>query len=148
MNKTTPDFTGVLRLEKLVFDKILFERKGFKNTNELKISSQVKIGINPKTNLYKVSLQLDGNKEREYQLMICISGFFTVNSEWEDRKDELLSKNAVAILMPYVRTQLSLLTAQPETDCVVLPTFNINAMLDSAVSEHQSASSAAHGIKQ
>lgn len=35
-----------------------------------------------------------------------------------------------AILMPYLRSEVSLLTAQPETDCVVLPVFNINKMLE------------------
>lgn len=33
-------------------------------------------------------------------------------------------------MMPYLRNQLSILTAQPETDAVVLPIFNINNMLD------------------
>ena len=31
--------------------------------------------------------------------------------------------------MPYLRSQVSLLTAQPEVECVVLPAFNVNAML-------------------
>lgn len=47
----------------------------------------------------------------------------------ENEKNELISKNAVAIIMPYMRSQVSLLTAQPEVDCVVLPPFNINNML-------------------
>ena len=45
------------------------------------------------------------------------------------REDNLISNNAVAILMPYLRSELSLLTAQPETDCIVMPVFNVNAML-------------------
>ena len=40
----------------------------------------------------------------------------------------LINKNAVAILMPYLRSELTLLTAQPDTDSVVLPPFNINKM--------------------
>lgn len=43
----------------------------------------------------------------------------------------LINKNAVAIMMPYLRSELTLLTAQPDTDSVVLPPFNINAMLES-----------------
>ena len=47
-----------------------------------------------------------------------------------DLKNELISKNSVAILMPYLRSEISLLTAQPETETVVLPVFNINRMMD------------------
>ena len=43
---------------------------------------------------------------------------------------DLINKNAVAILMPYLRSELTLLTAQPDTDSVVLPPFNINKMLE------------------
>lgn len=42
-----------------------------------------------------------------------------------------MSKNAVAILMPYLRSELTLLTAQPDTESVVLPPFNINKMMES-----------------
>ena len=48
----------------------------------------------------------------------------------EEMKNTLISKNTVAILMPYLRSQVSLLTAQPEVECVVLPAFNINKMLE------------------
>ena len=40
----------------------------------------------------------------------------------------LIDKNAVAILMPYLRSEVTLLTAQPDTDSVVLPAFNINKL--------------------
>lgn len=52
----------------------------------------------------------------------------------EDLEDkmlqDLINKNAVAILMPYLRSELTLLTAQPDTDSVILPPFNINKMLE------------------
>ena len=32
--------------------------------------------------------------------------------------------------MPYLRSEVSLLTAQPEVECVVLPPFNINKMME------------------
>lgn len=37
------DFNSVLTLQKMVFDKIEFERIGFKNTKELKFELQVQI---------------------------------------------------------------------------------------------------------
>jgi preprotein translocase subunit SecB len=65
---------------------------------------------------------------------ISLTGFFSFQSD-EDISDEtkchLVNVNAVSILMPYLRSQISLVTAQPEMDCVVLPPFNINNMLQS-----------------
>ena len=72
-------------------------------------------------------------KPEEYTLEISLSGFFSVESENEltdALKNSLVVKNSVAIMMPYLRSQVSLVTAQPEVECVVLPAFNINKMLD------------------
>ncbi len=117
-----------LKLEKLVFDKILFDRVGFKNDSELELEMEIKIGEDHET--YRVSLILRGTKEKEYHLEVGISGFFTLeNLDSFINKEELLEKNAVAILMPYLRSQVSLITTQPDTEPVVLPILNINNLM-------------------
>lgn len=126
------DFNSVLTLQKMVFDKIEFERIGFKNTKELKFELQVQIGSD-ENNTYKVTLVLKGTKQDEYNIVISLSGFFEVESQenLESKMiQDLINKNAVAILMPYLRSELTLLTAQPDTDSVVLPPFNINKMFE------------------
>ena len=119
-------------MQKLVFDKIEFVRKGLKSKHELKFSLGIQIGKSDKQ-IYKVSLLLSGIKEDEYELNISLSGFFKLeNTEElsEETSQELIKKNTVAILMPYLRSELSLLTAQPGMECVVLPAFNINKVLE------------------
>ena len=126
------NFNSSLTLQKMVFDRIEFVRKGFKNTEELKFELQVQIGIG-EDSTYKVTLVLNGTKQDEYNIVISLSGFFEVEgkAELEDKViQDLINKNAVAILMPYLRSELTLLTAQPDTDSVVLPPFNINKMLE------------------
>ena len=78
--------------------------------------------------IYKVSLTLKGNKPEEFLLCVKLSGYFTIQEEnmTEELKHILLTKNSVAILLPYLRSQVSLLTAQPETDTVILPILNVN----------------------
>ena len=124
---------SVLKLDRLVFDKIEFTRLGFKNDKELEIEIQSSVSQKAETNIYKVTLIFKGNKPEEYTLEISLSGFFSIVND-DDLDDEtkkaLVTKNSVAILMPYLRSQISLLTAQPDTECVVLPPFNINKMLD------------------
>ena len=128
MNKVT----SALVLEKLVFENILFNRNGFKNDNEIDFEMEVQIGVN-EDKFYKVTLMLKGDKKDEYEFEVKLAGIFSfeVDEEVNDvQKHDLISKNAVAIMMPYLRSEVSLLTAQPETECVVLPPFNINKMLE------------------
>lgn len=120
-------------MQKLVFDEISFKRNGFENSDsEFSFDLEISIG-NAKINsdLYKVTLKMIGQKSGEYNLTISITGFFSFNSiELKDSlKKELIEKNAVAIMMPYLRSQVSLITAQPNVECVVLPPFNINNMM-------------------
>jgi len=126
------NFNSILILQKMVFDRIEFDRKGFKNTEELKFELQVQIGLD-ENEIYKVTLVLKGTKQDEYNIVISLSGFFKIEGKekLEDKiVQDLIKKNAVAILMPYLRSELTLLTAQPDTDSVVLPPFNINKMLE------------------
>lgn len=126
------NYISSLFLEKVVFDKIEFNRKGFKNDNEIGFGLQVQIGM-AEDKTYKVTLVLTAEKKEEYDISISLSGFFKIDNEvqmQDGMAQDLINKNAVAILMPYLRSELTLLTAQPDTESVVLPPFNINKMLE------------------
>lgn len=106
---------------------------GLKNENEFELEIQSNIAQRENSDIYKVTLILKGKKPEEYTLEISLSGFFSIDFESglsEELKTTLITKNSIAILMPYLRSQVSLLTAQPEVDCIILPAFNINNMLD------------------
>ena len=120
------NYSSVLTLENMVFDKIEFNRIGFKNENEIKFSLKMQIGSG-EDGTYRVTLILNGIKQDEYTVSISLTGIFSIKNG-EDL--DLIKKNTVAILMPYLRSELTLLTAQPETDSVVLPPFNVTRMID------------------
>lgn len=123
----------VLNLERLFFQNIEFSRLGEKNAKELHYEISTEIMQKSDEEVYKVALSLKGNKEDEYQFLIELVGIFSVDVSSEmdkEFKKEILTKNTVAIMMPYIRSEVSILTAQPGIDCVVLPPFNINAMMD------------------
>ena len=56
-----------------------------------------------------------------------MSGFFRLEEDSALGKS-LLMTNTVAILFPYIRSQLTLLTSQPGFESVILPVMNINAL--------------------
>lgn len=127
------EIKSALNMDKLVFDKILFDRKGFKNKNQVKYSIESRIAQHQQEEIYRVTLILKGDKEDEYDFEISLTGFFTFDEDAnvdEETKKILIGKNTVAIMMPYMRSQVSLLTAQPGMDCVVLPAFNINNIVN------------------
>lgn len=130
-NKET--FQSVLQLDKIVFDKIEFKRLGFSSEKELELEIQSNISQKQNAEIYRVTLILKGNKPEEYIFEISLTGFFSFEAEnaiQEELKNTLVTKNAIAILMPYLRSEVSLLTAQPGIECVVLPAFNINKILE------------------
>lgn len=129
---------SVLQMHKMFFKKISFDRKGFKNDNKADFTFKTSVLEHSNRDLFKVSLDVKCNKEEEYEFEIELIGVFSFNSSKEldkETKDYLISHNTVSILMPYMRSQISLLTAQPDTDCVVLPPFNVNEMLDQSDSD-------------
>lgn len=124
---------SVLQMHKMFFNKISFDRKGFKNDNEADFTFKTSVLENSNKDLFKVSLDVTCEKKDEYDFEIELIGVFSFESSKalkKETKDYLISHNTVSILMPYMRSQISLLTAQPDTDCVVLPPFNINDMLE------------------
>ena len=131
MNK---DFTSALEIKNILFEKILFERKGTKtDEKELKINFQCDVYTRESDDTRKITLTFKGSKEFEYDIEIVLTAFFGFKDNEdisEDMKDILVNNNAVAIMMPYIRSQVSLITAQPNVDCVVLPPFNINKLLE------------------
>ena len=117
----------VLKLNSLLFDKLAFTRLGIKNDNEIEINISVNIGVNiSDDNIKKITIGIIGNKKDEYTVEVQASGLF----EYEgDATESIIQQNAVAIVMPYVRSQLTLLTSQPGVEPIVMPPFNIVEML-------------------
>lgn len=121
-----------LKLLELCFDRFEFNRVGKKNNNNptQTLSAQIGKGDNE---TYKIVLELKVKKDSEYDIFISAHGlfqFFTSATFSDDEKKILIQKNAVAIMMPYIRSQLTLMTSQPNVDPIVMPPLNIAAILD------------------
>jgi len=122
-----------LKLLGLHFNEASFKRHGVKQDGD-----ELSFGVNAEVSqeesgkeIYKVSLLVSCLKKNEYEVRVEIEGIFSLAGEAIVIKENLLKINAVSILMPYVRSEISLLTAQPNVDCIVLPAFNIAKMMES-----------------
>ncbi len=126
--------SGDLTMDHLVCDKLVFDRYGFRTNEEA-----------PKLNLafrtekdhdgsYRVSLQVIARKESEYTATVRITGYFSVDED-NPHKDTLLHQNTIAILLPFARSQMTLLTTQPETTPVLLPVINVKKLIEQSKKE-------------
>jgi len=121
--------SSVLKLTHVIFDEISFRRTGFQaranKEAQLGIASHVEKISEGK---YQVSLSMKAIKEREYDAVVSISGYCEIEED-TPHKDKILSENAVAILFPYVRAEMTLITAQPETEPLIIPAVNVSALI-------------------
>ena len=121
----------VLKLNHLVFDEISFQREGFKNQEKLTFE----FGFNFESTIeesFVAHIRVIGKKANEYSFVVSASGYFNISTEVAER-DTIIHQNAAAIVFPYIRSQISLLTAQPEVDPVVLPPLNIAQMVEDSM---------------
>ena len=130
----------ILKLNHLLFDEITFNRVNFKSKNDL----QVEFGFSFNKREYGEfvsSIRIIGTKKDEYNFVVRVSGYFQISEAVED-SDILIQQNAIAIVFPYIRSQISLLTAQPEVDPVILPPMNIAQMVKESIeNQHKTESS-------
>lgn len=123
---------SVLNISHFVFDEISFTRKGFRQSDSGQVPFEVGTSVKKtEANNYIVTLVLKVEKTNEYTAKVQISGYCEID-ENEPNKDVLLNENAPAILYPYARAQMTMLTAQPETTPLVLPVINMHAMRQNA----------------
>lgn len=119
---------SVLEMKNLYFEKITFER-GEKFDNKLTPQFRTEYRVIEGT-IFEVKLFcriLAGDKQL---LELVLVGVFDNKSPDPEVVEELNKINTVSIMFPYLRAQISLITAQPNFPSITLPVININALLD------------------
>ncbi|CEF18454.1 hypothetical protein NS341_11090 [Staphylococcus xylosus] len=121
--------------------KFVEEMKEDNLTFEVKTSNIEIDNINKSHDLFIKLEMKDKNKDKPYnrKIIVAVQGKFSFeNTENSDIKvmEDLLRVNGTAILMPYIRTLISNLTAfDNSTDHVLLPTINVNSLLEDSEKE-------------
>lgn len=119
---------SVLHMSHLVCDELTFERFGFRGSVETRYNFSRGIEKDGE-GAYRVMLAIEADRDDEFKAKVQMTGYFSI-SEDNPQKDILLEKNAIAIIFPYARSQMTLLTSQPETVPVIVPVVNINNLFE------------------
>ena len=125
----------VLQMNDLFFSKFDFvQTRGDTNT-DYETSFRIEYAANNQDSAkFRVTiLTLVKNKTESMHVNLETVGIFTIDSSENDKNliEHLLKENTVAIMLPFIRSQISLLTTQPGLSPVMLPPINVNALLDS-----------------
>ena len=118
---------SVLKLKRIYFNELNFSREDVEKSN-----IDVEVEKNQSTdNEYEITLNLSiANSEEKYTVNVSIVGVleFSENAD-EVTKNIIIEKNTISILFPYVRSQVTLLTSQPDIKPMIIPPLNINNLI-------------------
>lgn len=125
----TSNMESILKLEDIYIESFNFIRGEIvENKNPiLSFGKSMSQNSNHSSN---VMLQCKIKWDEATELSVSIKGVFSVSGENKDANRILLTRNSYAILFPYLRSQITLLTSQLNFEPIVLPIININSLLD------------------
>ncbi len=74
---------------------------------------------------YSVVLTLNINKEKgDLKVKVVAAATFSIQNDDDELVKSIIEKNTIAIMFPFIRSQVSLLTTQPGMTPIVLPPIN------------------------
>lgn len=131
MKEITNQNKSIMQLTNLYFKNISFSREKLNIDDNLKIFFDHDIRKNDNDTDVVLSVLIN-DENNALKLSVELVGTFAFsNSENVNKNlyDNLINKNAIAILFPYLRSQVTLITSQPNMTPIILPPININTLL-------------------
>ena len=116
-----------LVLEKIEILEIYF-RKKTDSLDSLELGVQVERNLTKLDDgLFEVLLETTVSDEEE-KVFVNVKGRAVFSTRQENM--DILEKNTIAIMFPYIRSYISSITTQPGMSPIVLPAMNIVAMVN------------------
>ena len=126
------EVSSVLQLKDLQVRKCSFELKSNEITEmdiNLEFQVQTKVNIsNDDEHIILLNVMIS-NDSNEFELHVKYKGVFSLpgsKSINAELRRTLLTRNTLAIMFPYIRSQISLLTTAPGIAPMMIPILNIN----------------------
>jgi preprotein translocase subunit SecB len=122
----------ILRLDDLYIEKIDFVRKDapINGEPELEYSREIISNDNGTRSVRLSARGVYGNGTNFYIQMVGVFEVDAPEGIEEKSKEKLYTDNTVAIMFPYIRAQITLLTSQPGIAPFYMPPINIAGLLE------------------
>lgn len=118
----------------LYFSKYSFWQERTKTKEEYSTSFNINYAAkNDDESVIKVTIDTSvSDKGGNLSLELQAVGIFNIDNKTTDQSiyEHLVKVNTVAIMFPFVRSQISLLTTQPGIQPIMLPPINLNTLID------------------
>lgn len=115
-----------LKMSNLYFSKSEFLRGANITSGELSIELDKEV-VPIKEHTYNVILTLNiKNEANDIHLNVIAEAVFEYEASDYSLENDIINKNTVAIMYPYIRSQVTLMTSQPNMTPIVLPTANFS----------------------
>ncbi|MDH2472880.1 protein-export chaperone SecB [Clostridium perfringens] len=131
MSLSGQDKNCVLTLHDVYTEEIVLQRSDEYSKRDSELEFNIGYSYNEGSdNKFKITIKvnIEDVKKSALNLTIGVSGVFELKSNKGSNLD--LTKNAIAILFPYVRSNLTNITSQSGIETLILPVINFNALLD------------------
>lgn len=122
---------AVFSIQDYQFDKVLIDLSKHLNRElSLKFDSSGEFLKKDSTFelTFTVSVFNDDQRENPFAMIRCKGIFRFENVESIEDIPDFFYKNSIAILFPYVRAYLSLITTQANVPGIILPTLNLSSL--------------------
>ena len=115
-----------LKMDNLYFKSCSVEREAHIQDGECKADLQRSISQSA-DHEYDVELRLVV-KKTDLSVSIVAKAHFIYEAENYEKEEKIMKSNTVAIMFPFIRSQVTLLTTQPGMAPIVLPPINTAKM--------------------
>lgn len=127
---------SVLELERLCFEEITYSRQSDVNISDIEYEMNFNREIDTSENEDHFRISLTANVRSKsndaVKLKAKLVGYFRCECDDPNLKKQLVAYNTLSILFPYIRSQISLVTTQPDIPPITLPVINIISLFQEA----------------
>ncbi|MDR2201637.1 MAG: protein-export chaperone SecB [Clostridiales bacterium] len=124
------DNKSELKMLDIYFEKIAFSNNRKVGKTKLKAVNSVSFSMENNIETVRVTTTVSTENDSVNLELITVGKFEKPQSFSEDITKQILTKNTVSIMFPYIRSQVSLVTAQPGLAPIMLPPIDVNKLID------------------
>lgn len=125
--------TSILKLNGIHFNELSFKRRDSTNSviDDCELTRKI-VDIDVDNFTVELNFKLSTSI---FEMSISLEGKFNIVCEDALMKERLKKNNTISILFPYIRSEVTLLTSQPEMTPVIIPPININKLIDESTTK-------------